>query len=102
MCPRCGKPLEACICKQSQSRPKPDGIVRLQLQSKGRKGKPVTLVTGLAGSKEEITALAKEFKRRFGAGGAVKDGVIEIQGDHRDELLELLKAKGLKVKKAGG
>jgi len=76
--------------------------VRLQAQSKGRKGKTVTLISGLALSESELQKLAGELKRQCGAGGAIKDGVIEIQGDHRDTLLPILKARGWVVKKAGG
>ncbi len=108
VCPACGQPIATCRCKQQGSRPKGagavkgDGIVRISLDRKGRKGGVVSLITGLPGSDEELKALAAELKRRCGAGGTVKDGAIEIQGDHRDALVEALKAKGFVVKKAGG
>lgn len=84
------------------SRPKGDGIVRLQRQTSGRKGKGVCLITGLEMSDADIDRLAAELKKKCGCGGAVKEGVIEIQGDKRDLLKTLLEAKGLKVKLAGG
>jgi len=71
-------------------------------ETKGRKGKGVTTVTGVPLSMDELKGLAKELKQKCGTGGTLKDGVIEIQGDHRDNLIELLKAKGWPVKRAGG
>lgn len=83
-------------------RPKGDGIVRIQRQTSGRKGKGVCLITGIDASDEEIARLAAELKKKCGCGGSVKDGVIEIQGDKRDLIKSLLEAKGMKVKLAGG
>ena len=70
--------------------------------TKGRKGKGVTLVTGVPLAGAELKAFAKKLKARCGAGGAVKDGSIEIQGDHRDALIPVLEAQGWTVKRAGG
>ena len=84
------------------ARPKGDGIVRIQRQTSGRKGKGVCLITGLDLDDAELTKLAAELKKKCGCGGAAKEGVIEIQGDKRDELKALLAAKGFKVKLAGG
>ncbi|HBV40952.1 MAG TPA: stress response translation initiation inhibitor YciH [Erwinia sp.] len=83
-------------------RPKGDGIVRIQRQTSGRKGKGVCLVTGVDLPDADLEKLAAELKKKCGCGGAVKEGVIEIQGDKRDLLKTLLEAKGLKVKLAGG
>lgn len=83
-------------------RPKGDGIVRIQRQTSGRKGKGVSLITGLDIDDAELQKLAAELKKKCGRGGAVKEGVIEIQGDKRDLLKQLLEAKGHKVKLAGG
>ncbi|WP_423731302.1 stress response translation initiation inhibitor YciH [Hafnia paralvei] len=83
-------------------RPKWDGIVRIQRQTSGRKGKGVCLITGLDIDDAELQKLAAELKKKCGCGGAVKEGVIEIQGDKRDLLKQLLEAKGHKVKLAGG
>lgn len=103
MCPGCGSPLAACSCKKKAAPlPAGDGIVRVQKESKGRGGKTVTLVTGLSLADEDLKKLAGELKRVCGAGGAVKDGVIEIQGDHRDELIPVLRKAGYQVKKVGG
>ena len=79
-----------------------DGIVRLRRETKGRKGKGVTLIDGIPESPETLKALAKEFKQLCGTGGAVKAGVIEIQGDQRERLKPVLEGKGYQVKLAGG
>lgn len=81
---------------------KNDGIVRVGRETKGRKGAGVTVITGLPLHPEGIEKLAKQFKQQCGTGGTVKHGVIEIQGDHRDLLVEELSALGYTVKKAGG
>ncbi len=83
-------------------RPKGDGIVRIQRQTKGRKGKGVCLVTGLDLDDAALKLLAAELKKTCGCGGAIKDGVIEIQGDKRDVLKAALEKKGHTVKLAGG
>jgi translation initiation factor 1 len=104
MCPGCGRPVTACICREQEARaiPEGDGIVRISRQTKGRKGKGVTLIAGVPLDQAGLQRLAKQLKRKCGAGGTVKDGVIEIQGDHRHLLLEELQARGYTVKRAGG
>ena len=102
-CPDCSQPIAQCRCKQqTQQAPQGDGVVRLQRETKGRKGKGVTLITGLPITGSELKQLAKELKQRCGTGGAIKDGVIEIQGDQRNILQPLLQAKGYQVKLSGG
>ncbi|WP_196094350.1 stress response translation initiation inhibitor YciH [Enterobacter roggenkampii] len=88
--------------KAKVERPKGDGIVRIQRQTSGRKGKGVFLISGIDVDDAELTKLAAELKKKCGCGGAVKDGIIEIQGDKRDLIKSLLEAKGMKVKLAGG
>ena len=83
--------------KAAPVRPQGDGIVRIQRQTSGRKGKGVCLITGIDQDDAELTKLAAELKKKCGCGGAVKDGVIEIQGDKRDLIKSLLEAKGMKV-----
>ncbi len=100
-CPECGKPVKACVCK-SPSTPAGDGKVRVSRETKGRKGKGVTLVTGLPLAGEELKNLAKSLKQKCGVGGTVKEGVIEIQGDHRDLIVQELDKLGYQAKKAGG
>lgn len=88
--------------KQAPVREKGDGIVRIQRQTKGRKGKGVCLVTGLDIDDAALKLVAAELKKVCGCGGAVKDGVIEIQGDKRDQIKAYLEKKGHTVKLAGG
>ena len=102
MCPACGNPVDQCVCQQSDSVPAGDGIVRVGRETKGRKGKGVTTITGVPLSAAELKHLARELKARCGCGGTVKDGIIEIQGDHRDTLIEILASKGYTVKRSGG
>jgi len=101
LCPECEQAIGACTCKQEQV-PTGDGIVRVSLDTKGRKGKGVTLICGLLLKSDDLKTLGKELKQKCGVGGAVKDGNIEIQGDHRDKIVELLKAKSFQVKRSGG
>ncbi len=102
VCPGCGKAAAACTCRKQVGRPAGDGIVRVRRESKGRGGKTVTVVTGLPGSDEALKELAGALKRHCGTGGTVKDGTIEIQGDHCDLLVAELAQRGMKVKRAGG
>jgi len=84
------------------ARPAGDGIVRIRRETKGRKGKGVSLIIGVELDAKALKALAKELKQKSGAGGSIKEGVIEIQTDDREKLKNLLEAKGLTVKLAGG
>ncbi len=102
MCPACNRPKKECACARKQTPPPSDGVVRVSRQTKGRKGKGVTLITGVPLDEAGIKALATRLKQRCGSGGTVKDGVIEIQGDHCDLLVEELKKQGWTVKRAGG
>lgn len=88
--------------EQKTVKPTGDGIVRIQRQTSGRKGKGVCVISGLDLEDAELTKLAAELKKKCGCGGSVKDGLIEIQGDKRDLIKSLLEAKGMKVKLAGG
>jgi translation initiation factor 1 len=101
VCPGCGEAKDQCACSVD-AMPSGDGVVRIQRETKGRKGKGVTLVMGVLLAPTELKALAKELKQKCGVGGAVKDGVIEIQGDVREQLFEDMKQRGFTVKKAGG
>jgi translation initiation factor 1 len=106
ICPSCQKPVTECTCKKKKSRSqtniKIDGIIRIQREVKGRKGKTVTTISGFLFDADELLNLAAQLKRRCGTGGSVKDGVIVIQGDHRDTLITELKNRGFKTKIAGG
>jgi translation initiation factor 1 len=102
MCPQCRRPQAQCNCRSVSARPVGDGIVRVSRQTKGRAGKGVTLVKGLDLDDVALAALGKQLKTACGSGGTVKDGVIEVQGDHVERVMELLKAQGHSVKRAGG
>ena len=88
--------------QQKPSAPKGDGIVRVGRETKGRKGAGVTVITGIPSHPEGLEKLAKQFKQQCGTGGTVKNGVIEIQGDHRDLLVAELQKIGYTVKRSGG
>ena len=102
MCPACRQPLAACICAQRAAAPTGDGIVRVSRESKGRGGKTVTLVRGLALDAAALAALGKRLRMACGTGGTVKDGVLEVQGDHAERVIALLQAEGFVVKRSGG
>lgn len=112
MCPTCRQPIAQCTCRQQQTAVKTtavkatavksDGIVRVSRQTKGRKGKGVTVITGLPLHPDGLAQLAKELKQACGSGGTVRDGTIEIQGDHRDRLVAELSRRGYTAKRAGG
>lgn len=102
MCPACRQPVNACLCSSAKPKPASDGIVRVSRETKGRAGKGVTLVKGLPLDEAALVALGKQLKTACGSGGTVKDGVIEVQGDHCERVMTLLQAQGYKVKRAGG
>lgn len=102
VCPGCGKPVAGCLCRKGAARPAGDGTVRVGRETKGRGGKTVVTVTGLPLDDAALRHLAGELKKLCGTGGTVKDGVIEIQGEHRDLLVAELEKRGYRVKRAGG
>ncbi|NJD91126.1 MAG: translation initiation factor Sui1 [Geobacter sp.] len=102
ICPECGKPQAACVCRKKSAALAGDGVVRVRRESKGRGGKTVTVITGVPLNDTAVKVLATELKKRCGTGGTVKDGVIEIQGDHRELLLAELTSRGYRAKAAGG
>jgi translation initiation factor 1 len=102
MCPVCRQPTASCICHAVKPKPSSDGVVRISRETKGRAGKGVTLVKGLALEPLALMTLGKQLKTACGSGGTVKDGVIEVQGDHCERVIEMLKAQGFVVKRAGG
>ena len=108
-CPVCGQSYKRCRCDQSSTQQatapaakKSDGIVRIMRDRKHRGGKTVTVITGVPASSEALAALAQQLKKLCGSGGTVKDGVIEIQGDHCEKVQAKLSDLGYKVKRAGG
>ncbi|MDY6891608.1 MAG: translation initiation factor Sui1 [Pseudomonadota bacterium] len=104
-CPECGMAKAQCRCEQLREAERLatlDGVVRIRRETKGRKGKGVTTISGLPLPGAELKRLAKTLKERCGTGGAIKAGVIEIQGDHRERLQQILQAQGYTVKLSGG
>jgi translation initiation factor 1 len=101
ICPACNNRLVGCICRKKETLPLLDGIVRVGRERKGRRGKGVTVISGVPLDYDGLLALAKQLKQKCGTGGTVKDGIIEIQGDHRDVLIEELKTRGYSVRRSG-
>lgn len=104
LCPGCGAPMDGCRCgaASGKSVPRSDGVVRVGRETKGRKGAGVTVVSGVPLDESGLKELAGTLKKACGSGGTVRDGVIEIQGEHRDRLVALLQARGWSVKRVGG
>ena len=101
MCSDCRQAVAQCVCK-AKAAPVGDGVVRVSRQTKGRGGKCVTLVKGLALDAVALAALGKGLRSACGSGGTVKDGVIEVQGDHCDLIMETLTKLGHHPKRTGG
>lgn len=101
-CPDCRQPVAACRCRTGAPPPKSDGTVRVGRETKGRKGAGVTVVTGVPLAGAELVELTRSLKQRCGSGGTVRDGVIELQGDHRDTVVAELTKSGWRVKRVGG
>jgi translation initiation factor 1 len=102
MCPVCRRPIVSCVCASQRPAAAPgDGIVRVSRETKGRGGKAVTVVRGLPLDAAALVKLAQQLKSACGSGGTVKDGTIEVQGDHCEKVIALLKGQGRMVKRAG-
>ena len=102
ICTGCSQPVATCACKTKPSSTKGDGIVRVGRETKGRKGRGVTVITGLPLGPAGLKELGSLLKKKCGTGGTIKDGALEIQGDHRDLLVEELQKLRYTVKRAGG
>jgi len=117
LCPQCGQPAARCACRgrrdpaalRAQAAQAAavapgakDGVVRVGRQTQGRGGKGVTVVTGLPLAPDALEKLARELKQRCGSGGTVRDGTIEVQGEHRDTLVAELTKRGYAAKRSGG
>ena len=100
-CPQCRQPIASCTCKKTGV-PPVTGPVRVMRQTKGRGGKSVTLVQGLPLDATALNALAKQLRTACGSGATVKAGVIEVQGDHCDRILDELQRAGFAAKRSGG
>ena len=103
MCPACRRAQADCVCRSQVAKAAAgDGIVRVSRETTGRGGKTMTVIRGLALDALALAALGKRLRSACGAGGTAKDGVLEVQGDHAERVIELLRAEGLAVKRAGG
>ena len=103
LCTECGRPVAHCVCaRMREAQVAGDGRVRVARETQGRKGKGVTVITGLPLAAAELKQLAKALKATCGTGGTVKDGVVELQGDHRDKVVRELLTRGFDAKRSGG
>jgi translation initiation factor 1 len=102
MCPACRQPVADCICGKQALPAAGDGIARVSREKQGRGGKTVTVVRGLPVDADALQALGKQLRAACGAGGTVRDGVLEVQGDHVERALTFLQAQGHRAKRAGG
>ena len=102
MCPNCRRPVKECGCRKDAPGVARAGPVRVGRATQGRAGKGVTVVTGLALPLAEMEQLARALKQQCGSGGTLRDGVIEIQGEHRDTIVALLAKRGIEAKRSGG
>jgi translation initiation factor 1 len=101
-CPTCRQAVARCTCRSGTAPPAGSGAVRVSRETAGRGGKAVTLVRGLPLAEAELVALGKTLKAACGAGGTVKDGIIEVQGDHVERVMQALVKAGWKPKRSGG
>ena len=102
MCPQCRRPSAACTCRTAPAAPAGDGVAKVLREKKGRGGKTVTVVRNLALEPLALATLARDLKTACGSGGTLRDGIVEIQGDHVERVLQALAARGVKAKRAGG
>ena len=102
MCPGCREPAAQCRCARAAAAPAADGVVRVSREAKGRGGKVVTVIRGLGLAEAALTVFGKQLKTACGTGGTVKDGTIELQGDHCERAIAALQGQGFVVKRAGG
>ena len=104
ICPGCRRPIVECACKDQRGKPaRPGaGAVRVARATQGRGGKVVSVITGLPLGEAELATLAADLKKRCGSGGTVRDGLIEIQGEHRDTLVAELVKRGFAARRSGG
>jgi translation initiation factor 1 len=102
LCPNCRRPVRECVCPKGVPGAAKSSAVRVAREIKGRAGKGVTTITGLQLALSDIEELATKLKKRCGSGGTVREGVIEIQGDHRDTIVAELNKMGWPAKKSGG
>lgn len=103
-CPNCQRAVAECVCPAgTPAKPRDSGAgIRVSRETQGRKGKGVTVISGLPLAAAQLEELAKQLKKRCGSGGTVNAGRIELQGEHRDTVVQELSQRGWAVKRAGG
>ena len=102
LCPNCRRAVRECVCPKGAPGAAKPAAIRVGRETKGRAGKGVTIVSGVPLNEAQLAELAARLKKRCGSGGTVRDGVIEIQGDHRDGIVAELIKMGWQAKKSGG
>jgi translation initiation factor 1 len=105
ICPGCRRPAADCVCRTASGAAagaRASAAVRVSRQTQGRSGRGVTVISGLPLTPAELEQLAGELKRRCGSGGTVREGTIEIQGEHRDTLVAELERRGITARRSGG
>ena len=101
-CPGCSQAIVSCQCSQVSGEYQGDGVAKIRRETKGRKGKGMTVIWDVPVHASQLNDIAKKLKQKCGTGGSVKDGRIEIQGDAVEKLMAELKLLGIKSKKVGG
>jgi translation initiation factor 1 len=102
LCPNCRRAVRECVCPKGAPGAAKPAAIRVGRETQGRAGKGVTTVVGVPVNETQLAELAAKLKKRCGSGGTVRNGVIEIQGDHRDAIVAELIKMGWQAKKAGG
>ncbi|MDZ7616330.1 MAG: stress response translation initiation inhibitor YciH [Patescibacteria group bacterium] len=102
LCPKCHQLKKTCTCTSEPPALCKSSVVRVGRETKGRRGKGVTIISDMPLDENGLAELAAKLKTRLGTGGTVRDGRIEIQGDHRDRIVADLEGQGYRVKRAGG
>lgn len=104
LCPQCGEPVEECRCpaQRASSATRTDGVVRIALDRKHRRGKTVTVVTNAPGDDADLAQMCRELKKQLATGGAVIEGRLELQGAHAERVAAYFAQRGIKTKRVGG
>jgi translation initiation factor 1 len=102
LCPNCRRAVRECVCPKGAPGAAKLTAVRVGRETKGRAGRGVTTVSGLPLTGAQLEDMAAKLKKRCGSGGTVREGVIEIQGEHRDTIVAELLKSGWQAKKSGG
>jgi len=102
LCPGCACPVDSCSCRTRIPETFADGIVRIRRETKGRRGKAVTVISGLGGDSATLARMTSELKKHCGTGGSITDNTVEIQGDKRQQVKTWLEKQGFTVKLSGG